>query len=264
MTPLRVLSLGWGVQSWTIAAMTALGELPPLDYAVHASTFDGKATRKFAAEHTPWLRERGVNVVEVRLAPEDLVEAVVPPQWSDSVMIPAFTRSIEGADGQMKRQCTSLWKIRATRQFARSKVTSIRVGAIEQVMGISLDEWQRMRDSDVQYIVNTYPLVEARVKRADCILWLQRNGLPVPPKSACVFCPFHTAKQWKAMKREGGEDWEIAVAADKAIRATAEAHGHQLYVHSARVPLAEAVKIPEDEGASQAQMQICDSGYCWD
>jgi hypothetical protein len=26
--PLKVLSLGWGVQSWTLAAMSALGELP--------------------------------------------------------------------------------------------------------------------------------------------------------------------------------------------------------------------------------------------
>jgi len=35
---LRVLSLGWGVQSWTLAAMIALKELPPIDYAIHADT----------------------------------------------------------------------------------------------------------------------------------------------------------------------------------------------------------------------------------
>lgn len=35
---LKVLSLGWGVQSWTLAAMVALKELPPVDYAVHADT----------------------------------------------------------------------------------------------------------------------------------------------------------------------------------------------------------------------------------
>lgn len=33
MTPLlTILSLGWGVQSWTLAAMAALGELPKPDY----------------------------------------------------------------------------------------------------------------------------------------------------------------------------------------------------------------------------------------
>jgi hypothetical protein len=35
---MRVLSLGWGVQSFTLAAMSALGDLPLLDYAVHADT----------------------------------------------------------------------------------------------------------------------------------------------------------------------------------------------------------------------------------
>ena len=28
--PLRIISLGWGVQSWTLAAMAALGEIPPV------------------------------------------------------------------------------------------------------------------------------------------------------------------------------------------------------------------------------------------
>ena len=38
MPEITYLSLGWGVQSWTIAAMAALGELPPIDLAIHADT----------------------------------------------------------------------------------------------------------------------------------------------------------------------------------------------------------------------------------
>ena len=37
LEPLRFLSLGWGVQSWTLAAMMALDELPRADYLVHAA-----------------------------------------------------------------------------------------------------------------------------------------------------------------------------------------------------------------------------------
>ena len=36
--PLKILSLGWGVQSWTLAAMAALGEIPKPDFAVHSDT----------------------------------------------------------------------------------------------------------------------------------------------------------------------------------------------------------------------------------
>ena len=38
MPEITYLSLGWGVQSWTIAAMAALEELPPIDLAIHADT----------------------------------------------------------------------------------------------------------------------------------------------------------------------------------------------------------------------------------
>ena len=60
---LTVLSLGWGVQSWTLAAMSALGELPPVDYAIHAdTTHEGEGTYTHAAKWTPWLEARGVKV----------------------------------------------------------------------------------------------------------------------------------------------------------------------------------------------------------
>ena len=32
---MRVISLGWGVQSFTLAAMAALGDIPPVDAAIH-------------------------------------------------------------------------------------------------------------------------------------------------------------------------------------------------------------------------------------
>lgn len=34
---LRVLSMGWGRQTWTLAAMMALGEMPRVDFIVHGT-----------------------------------------------------------------------------------------------------------------------------------------------------------------------------------------------------------------------------------
>ena len=63
---IKVLSLGWGVQSWTLAAMSALGELEPVDFAVHAdTTWECKQTYEFAERWTFWLEECGVKVVTV-------------------------------------------------------------------------------------------------------------------------------------------------------------------------------------------------------
>lgn len=56
---IRYLSLGWGVQSFTLAAMAALGELPPLDAAIHAdTTHERGATYAFAQKWTTWIERR--------------------------------------------------------------------------------------------------------------------------------------------------------------------------------------------------------------
>jgi len=114
---LRVLSLGWGVQSWTLAAMAALQELPPIDYAIHAdTTHEAAGTYAHRAKWTPWLEEHGVRVVTVSGKRSDVVEQHEGP----SVMIPAFTVDAKGKRGQVRRQCTGDWKIDPIRRFIRS------------------------------------------------------------------------------------------------------------------------------------------------
>jgi len=262
---LRVISLGWGVQSWTLAAMAALGELEPVDYAIHAdTTWEHAYTYEHARAWTPWLGERGVNVVTVEGKRVD----VVREDWGNSVLIPAFTVDATTASrGQIKRQCTHDWKIMPIRSFIRAELKrrgiSRSPGAVQSLQGISLDEWQRMRTSDVAYIENVYPLVDMRMTRGDCAAWLEGKGLPVPPKSACVFCPYTSIGAWKELKRAGGVDWEAALAVDRAIRS--KRPKADLFVHPGRVPLPEAVRIPEDVGAHQLELQVapCDSGHCF-
>jgi hypothetical protein len=48
---------------------------------------------------------------------------------------------------------------------------------------ISLDETMRMKPSNVQYITNRWPLIEARLNRNDCLRWLERHNYSQPPKS---------------------------------------------------------------------------------
>ena len=265
--PLKILSLGWGVQSWTLAAMAALGEIPMPDYAVHADTTHEMAgTYAHAEKWTPWLEEHGVRVRTVQ-ASEKLVSTA---EWEKSykdnsvgISIPAF--SVEKGtekNGQIHRQCTTKWKIAPLRRFARSIIGKTSPECVEMWMGISLDEWQRMRDSGTQYIKNVYPLVDRRLNRSYCAAWLDEHGLDIPPKSACTFCPYHNKDTWRRMKQAGGADWDEAIAVDNAIRH--KRPNHVLFVHSSRLPLVEAVSIPEDYGAKQMEMDIpCDSGHCF-
>lgn len=52
---LTVLSLGWGVQSFTMAAMSALGELPRFDFAIQTPlTSNPKHTNLPPVGHRGW------------------------------------------------------------------------------------------------------------------------------------------------------------------------------------------------------------------
>ena len=272
MPQLMILSLGWGVQSWTLAAMSALGELPKVDYAIHAdTTWEREQTYAFAAQWTSWLEEHGVKVVTVTDAEQ---AAAVTTMKTD---IPAFTAGQNGTqiiDGQLRRQCTNRWKIEPQNIWVRAELKQRALkktpGVVEKWLGISKDEWQRAKHADVKYITHRYPLLELGMSRADCVDWLKAHDLPVPPKSACVFCPFHNKRAWQEMKRAGGQDWTVALLVDAQIRDARPPY--PLFVHRGRVPLAEAVQIPEDYGMQQPDMfgpaeddelATCDSGHCF-
>ena len=264
--PLKILSLGWGVQSWTLAAMAALGEIPMPDYAVHAdTTHEMQGTYSHAAKMTPWLEERGVKVRTVQATQNYVMDGKGKSAYR--INIPAFSVHNEtGLGGQGFRQCTKHWKITPLHRFARSIVGKTSPECVEMWMGISLDEWLRMRTSEVKYIKNVYPLVDQRLNRAYCVSWLANKGLDVPPKSACTFCPYHTKSEWHRMKQAGGTDWDEAVRLDHAIRNMGKGAGKEFkqFVHSSGLPLEEAVRIPEDYGAHQIEMDIpCDSGHCF-
>ena len=246
---MKIISLGWGVQSFTLAAMVALGELEPVDYAIHAdTTHEASWTYDFADRWREWLIEHGVNVVTVVNTSTELGQRAV-------VDIPAFTASKKGY-GKLRRQCTSDWKISHIRRWIQKQ----RKGKpIEMWIGISLDEFQRMRDSDVKYITNRYPLIERKLTRQDCMAWLDAHGLETPQRSSCTFCPFHDQDEWRNIKSVP-EDWRKATEVDGAIRKARPAC--DLFVHPSRVAL-ETIDFRTD--TERGQLSLWDeecTGIC--
>lgn len=251
---MKVISLGWGVQSFTLAAMSALGELEPVDAAIHAdTTHEASGTYAFAARWTPWLEERGVKVVTVA----NPTVRITTDRVGGEIWIPAYTDTPSASGGILRRQCTHRWKVQPLRRWLQANRNGT---PIEQWIGISLDEFQRMKDSDVKYVVNRWPLIEKRMTRQNCVIWLDRHGIEVPPKSACVFCPYHNSAAWREMKAEGGADWQKAVEVDEAIRKVRPPY--DLYVHPARIPLVDIDLRSEQE---KGQLSLWDaecSGIC--
>lgn len=244
---MKIISLGWGVQSFTIAAMVALGELEPVDVAIHAdTTHEASWTYDFARRWTPWLEEHGVKVVTVKPSDAGVVDRF------GGVMIPAYIEN----GGTFSRQCTDKWKRANIRRWLQTNRNDKQV---DQWIGISLDEYQRMRESDVKYITNRYPLIDKRMTRNDCANWLARHGLELPKRSACTFCPFHSSAEWRMIKASPVDRAE-ALEVDKNIRQARLPGG--LFVHPARVPLDQVdFRTAEERGQLSLWDNEC-SGIC--
>lgn len=132
--------------------------------------------------------------------------------------------------------------------------------AVEQWLGISMDEMQRMKFSTDLWRVFRHPLVEKRMTRWDCLQWLERNGHPQAPRSACIGCPFHSNDEWRRMRDEAPDEWQDAVEFDRAIRVSGGMRG-ETYLHRQCVPLDQVdLSTPSDHG----QMSLLDecSGVC--
>lgn len=57
--------MGWGIQSFTLAAMAAVGEIAA-DVAIHAdTTWEKPATYEFSQKWSAWLRDRALPLVEL-------------------------------------------------------------------------------------------------------------------------------------------------------------------------------------------------------
>ena len=254
---IKAISLGWGVQSFTMAAMVALGELEPIDFAIHADTTHERiGTYQFAERWEPWLGDHGVEVVTVS-NPQDAAEL-----HGFQTDIPAFTWNGKSR-GQLRRQCTGSWKIQPMRKYFTQEIRSRGLkktsGVVESWLGITLDEFQRMKESDVKYITNRWPLIELKMTRWDCIRWLEGHGLEVPPRSSCVFCPYHDKATWAAMKANA-TDWVRATIMDEKIRD--KRPPYDLFVHQERVPLDKIdLRTPEERGQLSLWNDEC-SGVC--
>jgi hypothetical protein len=255
--PLRILSLGAGVQSSTLALMIEHGEIPMVDAAIFA---DVKGEPKKVYEWLEYLKTKiksyPIHVVTYRDLKQDLLD--IANGTGKVIPIPFFTIDDKGKKGMMRRQCTADYKIKPVTSKIREllglkKGEKRKAGTkVELLMGISQDEISRMKTNQIKYIQNVYPLVEKKMRRSDCISWMEDNFYPRPPRSACTFCPFHSNEEWKRVK-ENKEEWDEIVALEKLLLKNkdkiSEVTGmkNQMFLHRSCKPISEIDFDQEDK-----------------
>lgn len=246
---LRVLSLGAGVQSTTLALAASRGDVGPMpDVAIFADTmWEPRKVR----QHLEWLKgQLRFPVIEVSAG--DIRQSILGRRNTTGgryAAIPWFIRNPDGSAGMGRRQCTKEYKLAPIAKEVRRWLGvgprgRIAPGSVEVWVGISTDEVERMKPSRVQYMVNRWPLIEADMSRRNCDRWLSDRQVSAP-KSSCLGCPFHTNAMWRDLRDNSPDEWADTVEMDRQLR-LGDARGvrGEEFMHPSLLPLDQA---PIDE-----------------
>ena len=263
-------SFGGGQQSMAGLILAAQGRIDfrTFYFCNVGDDSDLPATLRYVEEYAkPYAAEHGLELVELRRIMQRgqdkgrertlLGELKMPA--SKSVRIPV--RMANGAPGN--RDCTNQWKIRLVAAETRRRGASVERPA-DVGIGISVDEIQRAKDSTIPHQRTVHPLLDLGLRRTDCQRIIRDAKLPVPPKSACWFCPMKRPEDWQNLRREEPELFAKSCQLEAQLNERRAGLGKDaVYLTRFGRPLAEAIPdgvdlLPMFDEADGA----CDSGWC--
>jgi hypothetical protein len=245
MREFHILSLGAGVQSTTVYLLAMDGEIH-LDAAVFADTGDEPAA---VYAHLKWLQALGGPQIHVaprgRLS-DDLLRGENSTRQRFAA-VPFFTKFKDGEVGMTRRQCSKEYKVEVVGRCIRRQILRLKPRAripkdvkIIQYFGISLDEARRTAGIRKRVTKPCFPLIDHSWTRADCQAYLKDRVPHETPRSACVYCPFHSDAEWMNV-RKSPADWALAVKVDAGLRKPGAIVNRnmdaEMFAHRSCVPL---------------------------
>jgi hypothetical protein len=268
---LCVVSYGGGVQSTALLALAAARKIPHRTFLFCNVGDDSEhpATLRFVAAHAiPFAEAHGIAIHVLHRTKRDGTRETLMGRLTKegSRSLPIPVRMSNGAPGT--RSCTMDFKLRVVAKWLKlhgaSAATPARVA-----IGFSLDEAHRVGGAKHQrpFEILEYPLLDMRMNRDACIREIKAAGLPVPPKSACYFCPFHRPAMWLRMREEEPDLFEKSAALEELLNRRRDVLGKDhVFLTRFNKPLREAIS---DHGQDKLPLldapdaDTCDDGACW-
>jgi len=259
---IRINSFGGGIQSVAALVLQAQGRIS-YDYFVFSNVgadSENPDTLTYYEQYAkPFAEAHGIPLVEVGKLrfgePDTLYKELM--RDNRSIRIPA--RMSNGMPGN--RGCTQIFKIEVVASWLRNQ--GHRQAAVG--LNISTDEIERAHTPEWKKVsgikqITEYPLIDMRISRNDCRKIIEGAGLPVPPKSACYFCPFHSYQDWDTMRRDKPDLFQKAVELERWLNYKRDKIGKDpVYLNQRLVPLDQAVG---DQSNFFEIVDNCESGYC--
>ena len=270
---IRVISLGAGVQSSTMMFLAFDGVIKDVDAAIFADT--GNEPQE-VYDWFEFLKEKVSDKINIEIVRNEKNTGNIAEDLLTEVgffaSIPVYTVNKEtDKKGITLRTCTERYKIRPISEKIREilDIKTLRGRVVEIVMGISSDEIQRAKYPPNKWQVNCYPLVENNISRHQCLEYFGKLGMPQPPRSACIICPYHSQNEWKRLKENYPKEFEYAVNFDNKLRESGSQSqfvnklDSELYLYKERIPLKNASfdEVPSEKYQGSLFDDECE-GYC--
>lgn len=224
---MNIISYGAGTQSTGLILMALNGEfdLPRPDFAVFADT---GGEPEFIYDYLHYFQKYckkhyGFDIYVTKKKGDSLFSKLTFPGkqsrngFYTSSVPPFFTLNADGSKGMLNRQCTSDYKTNPTASFINRNIE--KKIKYNLWLGMSFDERSRMRISNYKRRLNYYPLVNNFVIRKMTIDYVKEKGLRPPQRSSCFFCPFHSDRYWKWLRKEHKYEFIKAIELEKTIQA---------------------------------------------
>ena len=230
---IQVISLGAGKQSsyMLLNALDNKFKFKP-DFAIYAET---GSELEITNTYVNWLK----NYVKIKYNFDIIfvtngnlmndIELYVNGNKKGNPQIPLRLKN----GGILNRHCTSDYKLKPIRKYLQS---IRKKETINLWIGISLDEIERIKYSNVKYITHYYPLIEKRIKIENIVNWFKDNNMQEPTKSSCLICPFHSMNYWRVIKNNFPKEFKKACDFDELIRNYPKIKS-ETYLSSQQIPL---------------------------
>lgn len=270
--PFHYIACGAGLQSSTLTylAVGQYADLPRPDAVIFADTErEPEWVYRTVNRLCSFCDYHGVpfHVVGVGDLGQDALDVVAGRRKRFSTIpffVPKQRKNGTMGYSRLMRNCTRDYKIRPIERKVRALLgypgrKRIPEGVLAHAwLGITTDEASRMKPSRTRWVKTVYPLIDLGMSSDDCVAFLEKHGFPVPKKSSCYFCPFHSSRYWRDLHDNHPAEWEKAVTFDGQIRGLEGKAGikGRPYLHPDCKPLPEIDSLRGDTFEEECE------GYC--
>lgn len=212
MSPVRIVSYGGGVNSTAmVVELVRRGEMPS---AVVFSDTGGEKPETYAYLKTldAWLLAHGAPAL-VTVKKGGLQETL-EEHCLRTGTLPSLAYGFHRCASKFKVEPMDRWR----NNFPPAAEAKARGEKVEKCVGFDAGEDHRAERAKARNDTAErlrFPLIEWDMGRRECVAAIEAAGLPIPPKSACFFCPATKASQVLWLAKEHPDLFERAVAIER-------------------------------------------------